>query len=282
MQTHENGTLFLRLLLNKFSTAKPEALAKVMPPEDAQALESHKLAHKDPNLMLFEPKEWLTSIDSSWLKPTVEKMAKPLQEVYARAFPRQFGDPKEPPAPYSDAMLEFLIYFLHSKWEEKKAPPKGLLPTWEMSHLLEMSRHEILEIVDLLAMYDLVEEMRHIVDKKLLQAVLQHLNTEQQHYLRVLLRQKSRQTPTSISVRELLKEGKKFPQMLHKLGLQRLAFALSGASDDFLWHIFHTLDLNRAKFLQNHIKKEEVPNQTPQALVQVQHIIHFLKTETAP
>lgn len=282
MQTHTNGTLFLRLLLNKFSTVKPDALTQVIPKEDVEALEAHRIAHNDPSVMLFRPKEWLTSIDSSWLKPTVDKMAKPLQEVYARAFPKQFGNPKDPQIAYSDAMQEFLIQFLHTSWAETEAPPKGLLPHWEMSPLLDLSKSEILDIIDLLAMYDLVEEMRQIVDKKLLQAVLQHLSTEQQQYLRVLLRQKSRQTSTSISVRELLKEANKFPQMLHKLGLQRLSFALSGASDDFLWHILHTLDLNRAKFLQNHIKKEEVPNQTPQALVQVQHIIHFLKTETAP
>ncbi len=153
------------------------------------------------------------------------------------------------------------------------------MPIWELSPLLQLTRLELLDIADLLAMHDLVEEMRHIVDKKLLQGVLQHLTAKQQHYLQILLRQKSRIKPTSLSVRELLKEGNKFPQMLHKFGLQRLSFALSGATDDFIWHIVHTFDLARAKFLLNHIKQEEVPNQTPSALLQVQHIIQFLKTE---
>jgi hypothetical protein len=145
-----------------------------------------------------------------------------------------------------------------------------------------MAKEELLEIIDLLAMHDVVDEIRHIVDKKQLLAILQYLSTEQQHYLKVLLRQKSRVKPTGLSIRELLKEGKKFPQAIHKLGLQRFAFALSGASDDFTLHILHALDFQRAKFLQNHIQKEEVPNQTPEALLQVQHIIQFLKTETAP
>lgn len=284
MQPQKTGPIFLRMLLNKYCSAKPDALATIMPKEDYDQLSATLIAHKEPNLMLFVPQNWLSSMDPSWLAAVIQKMAKPLQDVYARAFPALFGQAPQTSATagYNETIQDFLLTYLHSVWAENEAAPKELLPEWELSVLLELSRQEFLEIVDLLAMHDLVEEMRHIVDKKLLQAVLQHLSTEQQHYLRILLRQKSRQQPTSLSVRELLKEGDKFPQLLHKFGLQRMSFALSGASDDFIWHILHTLDLARAKFLQNHIKKEEVPNQTPQALLQVQHIIQFLKTETAP
>ncbi|MCE5293900.1 MAG: hypothetical protein LLF94_04735 [Chlamydiales bacterium] len=285
MQPQNSGLIFLRLLLNKYFTGKPDTLSKILPKEDAESLHEIKLTSAEPNLMLFEPKEWLSSIDPTWLMPVVQKMQEPLQEVYKKAFPNVFGErSKELPAAssYNDTVQDFLITYLHTAWTENSCPPKALLPTWELTPLLDMSRSDILDIADLLAMYDLVEEMRHIVDKKLLQAVLQYLTTEQQHYLRILLRQKSRQMPTTLSVRELLKEGNKFPQRLHRLGLQRLSLALSGASDDFTWHILHTLDLSRAKFLQNNIKKEEVPNQTALALLQVQHIIQFLKTETAP
>ncbi len=277
----QNGSIFLRLLLNRFNTDKPEQLAQIVPKEDHEALSPTYIANNDPRLMLFLPQSWLSSIDSSWLKPCVEKMSKPLQEVYAKAFPKQFGK-SEAKSAYNDTVQDFLITYLHSVCSEKEVTPKVLLPTWELSPLLDLSRTELLEIVDLLAMYDLVEDMRQIVDKKLLTSILQYLTHEQQHYLRLLLRQKSSKKPSSLSIRELLKEGKKFPQTLHKLGLQKLAFAISGASKDFCWHILHILDLPRAKFLQNHIKEEEVPNQTPQALVQVQHIIQFLKTETAP
>ncbi len=285
MQQQNSGLIFLRLLLNRYFTGKPDTLDKIMPKEDADKLSETLLPHKEPNLMLFMPQNWLYSMDGSWLVPVVEKMTKPLQEVYAKAFPSIFGDKekKETDTPqaavYNETVQDFLINYLHATWAEKKAPPKELLPTWELSGLLDLSRSELLKITDFLSMHDLVEEMRHIVDKKLLQSVLQHLTPEQQQYLRTLLRQKSRQQPTSLSVRELLKEEKKFPQLLHKFGLQRLATAISGASDDFIWHISHILDLPRAKFLQNHIKKEEVPNQTQQALLQVQHIIQFLKTQ---
>ncbi len=276
-----NGSIFLRLLINRFNTDKPENLAKIAAAEDQDALSGPPIASSDPRLMLFLPQSWLSSIDSSWLKPCLEKMSKPLQEVYAKAFPKQFGT-GETKSAYNETIQDFLLTYLHSVCSEKEVTPKVLLPTWELSCLLDLSRSELLEIVDLLAMHDLVEEMRQIVDKKLLTAILQYLTPEQQQYLKHLLRQKSSKKPSSLSVRELLKEGKKFPQMLHKLGLQKLSFAISGASKDFCWHILHTLDLPRAKFLQNHIKEEEVPNQTPQALVQVQHIIQFLKTETAP
>ncbi len=276
-----NGNIFLRLLLNKFYSGKPDSLLKIMPPEDAEKLSHIELLHKEPNLLLFVPKEWLGSMDGSWLMPTIEKLSKPLQEVYKRAFPAVFDKKAQNGAGiYNATIQDFLISYLHSVYTEKAPPPKNLLPEWELTPLLAFSRQELLDLVDLIAIHDLVEEMRHIVDKKLLQSVLQYLTVEQQHYLRVLLRQKSRGQSTQLSVRELLKEGKKFPQLLHRFGLIRLATACSGASQDFLWHILHTFDLSRAKFLQNHIKKEEVPNQTQTARLQVQHILQFLKTET--
>lgn len=284
MQPATNGRLFLRMLVNKFFTGKPDSLSKIMPKEDADLIDSTRISNKEPDLMLFVPEKWLSSMDNSWLAPEVQKLSKPLQDVYEKAFPGIFGKEQLEASrtTYNDTIQDFLIAYLHSQWKEHEAPPKELLPTWELSSLLDMTRQEFLEVVDLLAMHDLVEEMRHIVDKRLLQAVLEQLSSEQQHYLRMLLRQKSRLKPTSLSIKELLKEGTKFPQTLHKLGLKRMAFALSGASPDFLWHILHRIDLPRAKFLQNHIQKEEVPNQTPQALVQVVHSIQFLKTEMAP
>lgn len=283
MQTN-NGSIFLRLLVNKYFTGKQETLAKIMPKEDADLLAATLLPQKEPNVLLFLPERWLASFDRSWLEPALEKMPKALQEVYKRAFPKIFApkSEKNTPSAYNKTVQEFLISHLKKSWTDYEAPPKDLLPASELSPLLHLQREELLEVVDLLAVHDLVEEMRHIVDKKLLQGVLQYLSTLQQRYLGVLLRQKSRQEARKISVRELLKEGNKFPKILHTFGLQRLSLALSGSSSDFIWHILHAFDFSRAKYLENHIKKEEVPKETREALLQVQNVLQFLKTDTAP
>lgn len=279
---------FLRLLLNKYFTGKQDVLAKIMPKDEWETLAAIHVTQKDPSLVLFVPREWLSSIDSSWLKPVLEALPKPLQQAYLAAFPREVGaalglkevSVQAQEAPNS-SLHDFLLSYLYKLWNDKEVNPKEFLSTWELSSLLKMSRKELLEIIDLLAMYDLVEEMRQIVDKRLLQAVLQHLSQSQQHYLRLLLRQKSKQKPMTLSVKELMKEGK-FCQLLHKFGLQRLAIAFSGADEDFIWHILHTLDSNRANFLTSYLQKEEVAKETPAARLQVQHIIQFLKTETPP
>lgn len=286
--SEQKGPTFLRLLLNKFFTGKQDALPKLLPKEEWDTLSATLIAQKDPELSLFLPNQWLSSIDISWLGPTLLAMPKPLQEVYLAAFPTELGQALgqkavegQVPRALSPQVKEFLLSFLFTLWKDKEVKPKELIPTWELSPLLKLPRAELLEIVDLLAMYDLVEEMRQIVDKRLLQAIIQYLTPAQNHYLRVLLRQKSSHKPSPLSVKELLKEGKKFPQMLHKFGLTRFALALSGANDDFTWHILHTFDINRAKFLMGQIQKEEIANQTPLAQMQVQHIIQFLKTETS-
>lgn len=281
----QKGSIFLRLLLNRYFTGKQDQLAKIMPKEEWDELQQANFPHKDPHLMLFQPKEWLSSIDSSWIIPTLSTLPSELQAVYKKAFPKELDEQQadgESITCFNEPLREFLLEYLHKRWSEKETTPKELLPSGELSPLLNFNRQELLEIIDLLAMYDLVEEMRQIVDKKLLQSVLQHLSSTQQHYLRVLLRQKSRQQQSTLSVRELIREGKKFSQSLHKFGLQRLALALSGQNDDFVWHLLHILDFNRAKFLMPLIQKEEIANSTHLAQLQVQHIIQFLKTETMP
>jgi hypothetical protein len=278
----QKGTTFLRLLLNKYYSGKGEQLAKIMPKEDWEALQAISFTQKEPELLLFKPNEWFASLDLTWIKPTLESFPKELQEVYKKAFPKELSETPEATPFLNKRLQEFLLDYLHRKWNEQEVKPKELLAQTELSNLLAKTHDELLEIIDLLSMYDLVEEMRHVVDKKLLQAVLQHLSTTQQHYLRVLLRQKSRQQPSTLSIKELMREGKKFSHELHKFGLQKFTLALSGLDDDFIWHLTHLLDLNRAKFLKNLIQKQEVPNSTRLAKMQVQHIIQFLKTEATP
>lgn len=278
--------IFLRLLVNKYFPERLEQLAKIVPEKTFQEIKSHNFSEKCPECILFFVDTWLTSCHPSWLEPLISEMTLPLKTVYLSCFPQPISDYfrakeeyKDIPsaAPPAEPIRQFLLGFLHRKWEENHPLPKELLQENELSSLLVISRQELLEVVDLLAVYDLVDEVRHIVDKKQLQLILNHLSIQQQHYLRLSLRQKTKSVGGAGVVRELMKEPARFSMQLHRRGLQRLAYGLCGMDRDFLWHIMHTFDMPRAKFMMQYVQPEVVPTTTSLVRQDVQQILQFLK-----
>ncbi|MBS0655586.1 MAG: hypothetical protein JSR46_07410 [Verrucomicrobia bacterium] len=284
-----SGLVFFRLLINTYFSGKLDALSTLLPKEEYDRSATVQYPHKNPLAVLFQPDKWVQGSDCSWMEVLFFQLPASLQSVYLNIFPEEIVNhlrSKMESSPtdtqqvtYTEPVREFLLGFLHSQNQDEEITPKELLPEVELSCLLEMTRAELLEIIDLLAIHDLVDEVRHIVDKRTLQALLQLLTSQQQNYLRICLRQKAKTLPgSSKQIHELLKDGKKFSSQLHKQGLQKLGVALSGYNQDFLWYITHRLDMQRAKFLQQYIRPEALPSATRLAQLQVLHIIQFLKT----
>ncbi len=282
--------IFFRLLVNKYFPAKPEALCKIMPKETYELLATVPYTQKNPHLMLFNPDQWLHSCDASWFEPFFSTLPEQVKQLYLAILPQDVALALQPTdaengvltTPISEPVKQFLLGFFHRKWQEHGVLPKDLLSQGDLSVLLKLNKQELLDVVDLLAMYDLIDEVRHIVDRRILQTVIQLLTPAQQQYLRACLRQKSKSTASGISLRDLLKDPKRFPMQVHKRGLQRLALALAGSEPDFLWYISHAFDMPRAKFLLQNIQPEEAPGATSLAKAQIQQVLQFLKIDSTP
>lgn len=271
----EKANLFLRLLLNKYFTAKPDVLSKILPKEDLESLQATVSNVNEPALLLSNPTAWLHSCDPSWYATTLKSFPEPLQAIYKQLLEDQT-------TAISPVVSQFLKAFFYRQWRkqlsEKEPLAKELIVSGDLGPLLELKKAEFLEVVDLLSMHNLVDEVRHVVDKRILQVLSQILTMNQQQYLRMCLRQKTKHHAPSFSLRDLLKEPKKLPSVLHKQGLRRLGFALSGQSKDFIWYVLHTLDIARAKFVQADIQEEAVAHSTKLAQLEILQIIQFLKT----
>lgn len=280
LQGKDKATLFLRLLLNKHFTAKVDILNKILPKDELEQLQAVTSHAKEPSLVLSNPRFWLQICDPSWYEATLASFSKPLQDLYSQIMP-----PHTEPFSLSPAVCEFLFQYLHSQWQKQAGDtlplPKELIEAGDLGPLLELKKQDLLEIADLLSMHNLVDEVRQVVDKKILQVLSQVLTTNQQQYLRMCLRQKTKHHAPTFSLRDLLKEPKKLPGVLHKQGLRRLATALSGQDQNFIWYVLHTLDIARAKFVQADIQKEAVPHATKLAQLEILQIVQFLKTGKA-
>jgi hypothetical protein len=287
---------FLKSLLNKFLPAKVETLEYCLPKELYTVCKASNTADKDPALLLCNPHTWLLANDPTWIEQVVVSEREPLRSSLISAMPEAYtsffaakGMVSSPTTTLTDPIKEFLLSWLYHKWtlEAKFVGALPLLPKKskeqllqnELSLLVKMDRKHLLALVDLLVIHDLTEEVRHIVDKKILQSLLQQLSGQQQRYLRICLRQKIKGLQGGFGVKDQLREARRFSTALHKRGLLRLAQALSGLDSDFVWYIVHTLDLPRAKFVLEYYQPEEIAALTPSCRQQIQHVFQFLKTD---
>ena len=276
---NQKANFFFRLLVNKYFTGKSDSLSKLLPKEDADKLASCQTPLKSPQAVIFDAAQWISSCDPSWFLQTIQSLPEPLQKVYASIVHEASGSqlPEKAPRALSKPMQQFLLSYLHSIWKNDEVLPKELLQTGELVSLLDLCKQELIEIIDLLSVYDLVDEVRHIVDKRVLQSISQLLTLHQQQYLRQCLRQKTKPHTPSFTLRELLKDPKKFPQALHNQGIKRFALALSGEKNDFVWHIVHTLDQSRGKLLEQEVRSAPVGHATKMAQLEILQILQFLK-----
>lgn len=269
---HEQAApIFLKLLLDKFAPKRQEALLKLLPAEEAEAIRVHTTVHGEPDSILFRPTAWIKSLHPSWL-------AKPLEEIPSLQQPlRALFATQEPSVQqYPPLVKEFLLTVLHTHCTIEEPLPKVLIAHNPLEPLLHMNAQELMQVVDLLAVLDILEDVRQIIDKKVLKTLLGLLSAKQQQYVRESLRQKIRGTTPPFKVLDLLKEPKLFRKTLHKRGLEKFALAISGLDVDFLLNIYHTLDLKRAQFLMHLVEQELVPEQTNTMRLQILHSIQFL------
>lgn len=287
---HEKKLVFLKLLLNKYFTGKQEALSKLTPESEFNEISQQSFVSKNPTSLFFCP-ETVAQMHYSWLRSTLMTLPEALRSVVVASLSKDKAQnlinmepdalhPKE--ANYPEKVQRFLFHILYSHFPEKEITPQELLPEYPLLMLLEHKKSDLVEMIDLLAMHDLAEEVKRIVDKNFLQAILVQLTPRQQRYLKTCLHQKSRLSIAPLQVRETYKDKKEFARLLHKRGLQRLSIALSGCHPDFLWHISHIFDIGRGKILIKLTQKEDIPGSTQGAQMQVQQVITFQKANEAP
>jgi hypothetical protein len=146
--------------------------------------------------------------------------------------------------------------------------PPDFLPPSPLKSLLHLSKKELIQLIDRLALYDLSSEIRQIVETKILKKIYSLLSTEEMAFLK-------RVGTTEPLPRMLISwDGTEeaFRVALHKRGIARLGLALSGQNPDLIWYICHQLDIGRGTALFKHCAKEAIPGATDHAIKQIGEI----------
>lgn len=282
------SALLLKVLLNRFHPGEGEAFFKNLPQEQAKAINTQNTPSGNIAAALYWKRDLVARTHYSWFAPILSPLPKPMQKILLAAFPayQASGIQKilklEPiSAEITEPVKEFLIEQFYNYWKPQDAIPYQYLPETPLRALLELSKTQLVEVIDFLALYDISEAVRHTVDKHKLTAIYRCLSPKKQQFLRNCLQKKERIAAPKLNIEKWDGNPETFNLILHRRGMFRLSKALCGQSPQFLWHICHILDIGRGKVIKEYYQSEAVPAITPVLRQQVMQVLDFFKTKSA-
>lgn len=277
------SAIMLRVLINRFHQGAPESLLTALSKAEAQDVLAHTISSIEAPQVIVQPSVFLNDIHYSWLQPILETFSPCLQPLLISALPESSAEPLSVLMKHSllklrsEASREFLLSTLCRKMMVNAPLPVIFLPETFATQLALLSKAQLIELIDMLGIYDLAEELRHIVDKVLLKAIYGCISTKKQQFLRMCLHQKEKLKAGKIGLVNWKGDGVQLGRLLHRRGLLRLSYALAGQASDLVWHIVHHLDVGRGQIIQKNFCSKEVPGVTVFLSQQIINTLNYLK-----
>lgn len=281
----KSATLF-KVLLNRFHPGMVATGLKCLSPEESQEILNQKTGSQECAAAINWTHQLIKRTHYSWLLPLIQKLPSITQGPMIAALPQPQSDKIKNllkitvPSPLPPAIQHFLLDNLIRVWQPQEGIPIEFLPPSTLSPLLNLSKREIVTLIDFLALYDVADSIRHIVDKRLLKNIYECLTPEQQQYLRICLHKKEKLTAPKLDIAKWDGKPESFINMLHRRGMLRLGKALCGQSPQFVWHLTHILDTGRGKALAEYHQPAEISGITPLLIQQVLALLNFLKPKS--
>lgn len=274
----------LRTLINRYHQGTPESLLVGLPPEESRDV----LEKFNPSSDVAAVMKQMNDLEGervhySWLVPTIEGFSPSMQTLLISALPegqakalcKLLGKPTLPvPSP---SVKKFLLGLIYRKFDQRSILPLSFLPENSLSPLTTLSKGQLIELIDFLGIYDLAQEIKHIVEKAKLNAIYASLSPKKQGFLRMCLHQKEGLKAEKMDLGGWKGDPVQLERVLHRRGLLRLSYALAGQPRDFVWHIMHRLDVGRGRLLGKHFSSKEIQGITPYLIQQCLNTLNFLK-----
>lgn len=279
----------MRVLVNRYhGSGAAETILKGMSEENIQQILSQEVYADDPLPALIQPQEVIKKIHYSWLRPVIEQLPGELQTLMVQSLPsfqasglQKMMDLTEGKPTISMPIKAFLLNLLSNKLSLHKHLPVEFLPQSQLTKLAEMTKSQLVRLIDFLGVQDLAEAVRFIVDKKKLNNIYNWLAPLKQKYLKICLHQKDKLPIPKLELDHWDGNFDKLEMVLHRRGMIRLGKALSGQHPDLFWHIIHILDIGRGTVLNKYYTQESIPGVTPALTQQLTGLVNFFETQRA-
>ncbi len=270
------------MILKTFVARSPngEQLLRFLPPLLSEEVKGASSSPAVDFGSLFSPTKWIPTLHYSWFIPPLEKIPQEAQQLFVSLLPPSQGKKVAEklgidyhPSPLSPFSKRFLGFTLRNILEEEALLPVPCLPPSDFKILLKMSKKNLLYLIDLLGIHDLAADLRHIVDRELLDKVYAVLSKNELHFLYYCIKQPIKWVPPKLGVTRWSGSSTQLHHLLHQRGLARLARGLSKEHPSFIWHFLHRLDMGRAKIMKKTLQEDPLPSLTSYFAQQILHIL---------
>ena len=271
---NERERIVLKAFLHKCAPEKRAALERFLPSEEREKLQVlPECTGEGFSNDVLEQVHW------SWFLPTLKTFSEREQQLFlaslgkvtAKALAKalEIGERAE-------SITEVAKVYLRSQLlsslvgPNERILPVAYLPPSSLNKLLQLSKKELIQLIDRLSLFDLAAELKHIVDTKLLKRISHCLSSEQIAALKAIPPPKEPLPRMGLDHWDGSEETLR--SLLHRRGLARLGLALSGQDPDLIWTLCHLLDIGRGGTLFKLCGGAPVPELSAQAQNQVEEL----------
>lgn len=272
-----SGIMLKALISEK---GKGKTLLHYLSEKEQTSIDSLNIPEQTDFQALISTDSFLKEIHYSWFLPLLADMPESTLPLFLNLLPPRESDKIREHLKTSKTELSlspfaraFLHEYLKKQIIEKDILPEAQLPPSTLNRLLLLTKEELTHLIDLLGLYDLSAELRHVVDKQLLTKIHSVLTPTQIQFLQYAGKQPMKWIPPHLNLDGWDKEKKSLYALLHKRGLYRLAKAVLNEDPSFHWHLIHRLDTGRGEYLTKLFAGKEDPAMITFFKGQVLHLL---------
>jgi hypothetical protein len=272
-----------------FQKCSPEAQTIIMSYFDKEVeedLEQLSAAHQDPTLGVTPEEDYLHKIHFSWFAPYLRTLSEnDMRLCLASLSERQRDHLKKnlllsnrfpTLTPLGEKYLKATL-FEHLKGKDRELLPIECLPEYSLNTLLDLSSNDLSSCIDLLGLYDVAIELRQIIETAKLKQLYNAFSSLEQSYLKQLAQQKELITFKKMGLDKWDGDLPQLKSLIHQRGLNRLAKAVYGQEESFLWYLSHRMELSDARMFEKLSTDLKNPSAIAMLNRQIIHLVQFIR-----
>jgi hypothetical protein len=258
---HNSSWIIVKRFIENNNNAK---ILKFLSEKELQLFDKAPLTTTEniPSL-LFED-DFLKKIHYSWFVSIINELPTNIRPLFLGLFDEDNAKSLKKMIKTTSSKLEltnvankfFQNYLISNLIGKNPLLPINFLPPSPLIYLLSLSKEELIKIIDFLSLYDLVFEMKHIVETKILKKIYSFLSPQQRDFIEKKANYKEPFSITRMGLDRWDGDEKTLKTILHKRGLIRFSKALSYQNSSFIWYMCHFLDIGRGQNILTFVKNK--------------------------
>jgi hypothetical protein len=279
---HSAVDIVLSSFLSRQPQAKQEALLRFLPDSQCDEIKQILALSGSGPIKGFADETMLQRVHWSWFLPTLKSYSLPEQSLFLTVLEEPSARALAEEIPCRMAKVEitrlgasYLKQILLDSLvgAHDRLLPIDYLPPSPLNKILNLSKTQLISLIDLIAMHDLSVEIRQIVETKILKKIYSFLSEEQRQFLKLTASRHEVRWPQKIGLDRWDGNKESLRHLLHKKGLSRLGQALSGQDSSLAWYVCHLLDIGRGSALFKLCERQKNESAVEMAVRQVEELL---------